>query len=336
MKRIFSVLLTGAMLLSMVPAQAAEEPIINNDFESGELGFSVRGTAEVAISTDTARSGTSSMLVSGRGANGWEGVNTSIVNDIKLDETYYGQMYVKAATPGESFTVKMSIDMEDETGAQYPQIGSAKVNSNEWTLIEGTWTADYQGNLKSMNLDLETDEDGIGKSFYVDDIFFAHDSVSKPQDIQLPQAYEAHLTYSGIQLPPAAAQTPYAKNVEKMMALGVVEGYPDGSFLPDNKVTRAEFLTMLLRLFNINMPASTQSRYTDVPADHYASGAIEWATASGICSGYGDGLFGPDDNVTYAQAVKMLMSTMGYSFVAEQNGGYPNGYIPQQMPKIYT
>lgn len=327
MKRIFSVLLTGAMLLSMVPAQAAEEPIINNDFESGELGFSVRGTAEVAISTDTARSGTSSMLVSGRGANGWEGVNTSIVNDIKLDETYYGQMYVKAATPGESFTVKMSIDMEDETGAQYPQIGSAKVNSNEWTLIEGTWTADYQGNLKSMNLDLETDEDGIGKSFYVDDIFFAHDSVSKPQNIQLPQESEADLTYSGIQLPSDVAETEYAKNVEKMMALGVVEGYPDGSFLPDNKVTRAEFLTMLLRLFNINMPASTQSRYTDVPADHYASGAIEWATASGICSGYGDGLFGPDDNVTYAQAVKMLMSTMGYSFVAEQNGGYPNGYI---------
>ncbi len=327
MKRIFSILLTGVMLFSMIPAQAKEEPIINNDFESGELDFSVRGTAAVEISTDTAHSGTSSMLVSGRGANGWEGVNKSIVNDIKLDETYYGQMYVKAATPGESFTVKMSIDMEDEAGSDYPQIGSAKVNSNEWTLIEGTWTADYQGNLKSMNLDLETDSDGIGKSFYVDDIFFAHDSVSKPQNIQLPQEQDSDLSYSGIKLPSDVADTEYAANVEKMMALGVVEGYPDGTFMPENKVTRAEFLTMLLRLFNINMPASTKSQYSDVPADHYASGAIEWATDSGICSGYGEGLFGPDDNVTYAQAVKMLLSTMGYSYVAEQNGGYPNGYI---------
>ncbi len=315
------------MILSTVPVLAAEEPIINNDFESGELGFSVRGTAAAAISTDTARSGTSSMLVSGRGSNGWEGVSMSIVNDVKLDETYYGQMYVKAATPGESFTVKMSIDLEDETGPDYPQIGSAKVNSSEWTLIEGTWTVDYQGNLKSMNLDLETDEDGIGKSFYVDDIFFAHESVSKPQNVQLPQQESVKTTYSGIELPSDAAETDYAEDVEKMMALGVVEGYPDGTFKPENKVTRAEFLTMLLRLFNMENLASAESGYTDVPADHFASGAIAWATGNGICSGYGGGLFGPDDNVTYAQAVKMLMSTMGYSFVAEKNGGYPNGYM---------
>ena len=327
MKRIFSVLLAGAMLLSSAPVLAAEEPIINNDFESGELGFSVRGTASVEISTDAAHSGTSSMLVSGRGANGWEGVNTSIVNDIKLDETYYGQMYVKAATPGESFTVKMSIDMEDETGAQYPQIGSAKVNSSDWTLIEGTWTADYQGNLKSMNLDLETDEDGIGKSFYVDDVFLAHESVTKPQNIQIPQDTNADVTYSGIKLPSDAAETEYSSDIEKMMALGVVEGYPDGTFQPENKVTRAEYLTMLLRLFDIAMPGSSVSKYTDVAEDHFASGAIEWASGIGICSGYGDGRFGPEDNVTYAQAVKMLMSTMGYSTIAEMNGGYPTGYI---------
>lgn len=327
MKRIISVLITGAVLLGAVPAMAAEQPIINNDFESGELGFSVRGTAAAAISTDTAHSGTSSMLVSGRGANGWEGVNISIMNDIKLDETYYGQMYVKAATPGESFTVKMSVDLEDESGSDYPQIGSAKVNSSEWTLIEGTWTVDYQGNLKSMNLDLETDEDGIGKSFYVDDVFFAHESVSKPQPLPVQPVEQAKVTYSGIELPSDVEDTEYAEDVEKMMALGVVEGYPDGTFGPENKVTRAEFLTMLLRLLNVNMPESTVSSYTDVPTDHFACSAIEWATSSGICSGYGDGLFGPDDNVTYAQAVKMLISTMGYSYRAEQNGGYPNGYI---------
>lgn len=328
MRKIISAMLAGAMLIGTAPVLAAEEPIINNDFESGEAGFAARGTAEASISYDTAHSGSASLLVSGRGGNAWEGVNTSVVNDIKLDETYYGQMYVKAAVEGESFTVKMSIDFEDETGNQYPQIGQAKVSSSEWTLIEGTWKAEYQGNLKALNIDLETDDSGIGKSFYVDDIYFAHESAGKPAVIVTPtEDPNANMTLSGIKLPPDAAETAQAESIEKLMALGVVNGYPDGSFKPENKVTRAEFLTMLLRLLRIDMPRAGASGYTDVPDDHFASGAIAWATGSGVCDGYGDGMFGPEDTVTYPQAIKMLMSTLGYATVAENNGGYPNGYM---------
>ncbi len=328
MKRILSILLVGTMLLSTVPSFAAEQPIINNDFENGELGFSVRGTAAMEISTDTAHSGTSSMLIKDRGSNGWEGVNTSVINDIKLDETYYGQMYVKAATPGDSFTVKMSLDLEDATGSQYPQMASAVVNSNEWILIAGTWKADYQGNLNTINVDIETDDDGAGKSFYVDDVFFAHSSVSKPSTIITPQTEQTKgISYSGIEIPEDVAETSYLTNVEKLMALGVVNGYPDGTFKPENSVTRAEFLTMLLRLLKLEMTSGSTSQYTDVAPDHFAAGAIEWATNSGICDGYGDGLFGPEDKVTYAQAVKMLLGCMGYATVAESNGGYPDGYI---------
>lgn len=327
MKRIFSGLIAGAMLLSVVPVLAAEEPIIYNDFESGELGFGVRGTATVELSADTAHSGGMSMLISGRGTNAWEGVNRSIVNDIKLDETYYGQMYVKAATPGESFTVKMSLDLEDERGYDYPQVGSATVNSSEWTLVEGTWKADYQGNLKALNIDLETDENGAGKSFYVDDVFFAHESVSKPKAVEtIPESNEKKLTYSGIAMPSDVEGTACAEDVEKLMAMGVISGYPDGSFKPENQVTRAEYLTMLLRLLKIEAP-SGKSGYSDVADDHFASGAIAWATGVGICEGYGDGIFGPENPVTYAQAVKMLMSVMGYSVAAERNGGYPQGYM---------
>lgn len=40
----------------------------------------------------------------------------------------------------------------------------------------------------------------------------------------------------------------------------------------------------------------------------------------------GDGTFKPDEYITYQQAIKMIVSALGYSVVAERNGGYPHGY----------
>lgn len=328
MKRILSILICGAMLSGIVPAMAAESPIINNNFEEGDIGFSQRGTVTIERSSVTANSGSNSMLLKDRGSESWEGASASIVNDVKLDETYNAQMYVKAADEDAHFTVKMSLELEDADGMQYPLIAQAAVNGSGWTLLEGSWTADYQGNLKVLNFNIETDTDGKGKSFYVDDVFFAHQSVGKPKnesDILADTASE--LTYSGIKLPTDAEGTGWSGDVEKLMALGVTDGYPDGEFKPDNNVTRAEYLTMLSRLLRMEPIQSAGNRYVDVPADHWANSAVEMMAVLGVCDGYGDGRFGPEDNVTYAQAVKMLLSVLGFSAIAEINGGYPDGYM---------
>lgn len=328
MKRILSILICGAMLSGIVPAMAAESPIINNNFEEGDIGFSQRGTVTIEKSAVTANSGSSSMLLKDRGSESWEGASASIVNDVKLDETYNAQMYVKAADEDAHFTVKMSLELEDADGMQYPLVAQATVNGSDWTLIEGSWTADYQGNLKVLNFNIETDSDGNGKSFYVDDVFFAHQSVGKPKneaDILADTASE--LTYSGIKLPTDAEGAEWSEDVEKLMALGVTDGYPDGEFKPDNNVTRAEYLTMLARLLRMEPIQSTGNRYIDVPEDHWANSAVEMMAVLGVCDGYGDGRFGPEDNVTYAQAVKMLLGVLGFSAVAELKGGYPDGYM---------
>lgn len=327
MKRIFSILLVFAMCVGMLPVYAAEEPIINNDFENGEVGFGARGTAAVELSKEVAYSGSNSMLLTGRGSNAWEGAGVSIANGVKLDETYYGQMYVKAADEGASFTVKMSLELTDDTKTDYPQMGAAKVNGTSWTLVEGTWTADYTGNLKTLNFNIETDDAGTGKAFYVDNVFFAHESVSVPKVTQTePVVKKENISYSGNKIAEDILDRDY-KDIDKMMSLGVISGYPDGSFKPDNDVTRAEFLVMLMRMLKMDNLTASESKYTDVQDDHFARGAIEAATSLGICHGYGNGKFGPDDHVTYVQAVKMLMSTMGYAFIADEKGGYPNGYM---------
>lgn len=328
MKKIISLLAAFSVVAGMglSTVNAAELGIIvNTNFEEDTAGFNARGTATVVTSTDTSNSGSSCMLVSDRGANAWEGASRGITG-IKLDETYKVSAYVKAATPGDSFEVKLSLELTDFNGTDYPQIASATITSDSWTLLEGTWKADYTGNLETLNLNLETSDNGIGKSFYVDDLSFASTSVKLP-DVEVAPEQVIERTYSGVELAKDVVDTKYARSIEIMQILGVMDGYPDGTFKPENTVTRAEFVTMLLRLMNDSTSVMTTTEFTDVPESHFANGYIGYAVSRGLCNGYGGGLFGPDDTVTYAQAVKMLMSMMGYEQEAVQRGGYPNGYM---------
>ncbi len=327
MKKIISLITAAAVScgIGLTSAYAEGEIILNSSFEDGTAGFNMRGTASVDMSSDTAHSGESSLLVGDRGGDAWNGASRGI-SGIKLDDTYRAMAYVKAAEPGESFEVKLTLELTDYNGTDYPQIATAMVNSESWTLIEGTWKANYTGNLSVLNLNLETSDNGIGKSFYVDDIFFAESSAKQPQ-LAEPPAQPKKITYSGIELASDVIGTPYERSIEMMQTLGVMDGYPDGTFRPEAPVTRAEFVTMLLRFMNAGSMQSPTTEFSDVPPSHFANGYIGYAVSRGICEGYGDGIFGPDDTVTYAQAVKMLMSVMGYGMVAEQSGGYPDGYL---------
>ena len=108
--------------------------------------------------------------------------------------------------------------------------------------------------------------------------------------------------------------------------LGIINGYPDGTFKPDNTITRAEFAAIVARAFKLeDKPVTTE--FTDVPSTHWATGNIGAAYAAGIINGYGDGTFGPEDPIKEEQAVKMVVAALGYSDDAVAKGGYPMGYI---------
>ena len=123
----------------------------------------------------------------------------------------------------------------------------------------------------------------------------------------------------------------YATAVNTLVALKVINGYEDGTFLPDNLITRAEATKVMVAALNQidsaeSMKGST--KFTDVEAKHeWATGFINAGVQAGYINGMGDGTFAPDANVTYAQMVKMLVSAMGYNEYAEFLGGYPNGFI---------
>lgn len=121
--------------------------------------------------------------------------------------------------------------------------------------------------------------------------------------------------------------------------LSIIKGYEDGTFKPDETVTRAEMAAIICRTLGYESQAQSSmgtTVFTDVAADHWASGYVNVAQAQGIINGYGNGLFGPEDKVTYEQAVKMIVSALGYDLAAAQKGGYPTGYLAIASSKGVT
>lgn len=93
--------------------------------------------------------------------------------------------------------------------------------------------------------------------------------------------------------------------VGKALYRKLVSGYPDGTFRPDEKMTRAEFATLLWNMEG--KPSTTKSEpFRDVaPSDWYCK-AVTWAYSMGYVSGTSEHEFSPDDYITREQAVTIL------------------------------
>ncbi len=130
--------------------------------------------------------------------------------------------------------------------------------------------------------------------------------------------------------PDVDADANYASAVELLSALKILQGDENGNFNPDNTITRAEYAAVVCRALGMENAANSAKGatiFTDVAADHWATGYINLATQQGIVNGKGNGIFDPEGNVTYAEAVKMLVVALGYEPMASQRGGYPTGYL---------
>ncbi len=121
----------------------------------------------------------------------------------------------------------------------------------------------------------------------------------------------------------------YAQAVETLNALEIMIGDEKGNFNPDASITRAEAAAIVVRLKAQGDLAAVAgaTAFTDVPADHWAAGYVNFAQQSGIINGYGDGTFGPSNPVTYEQIIKMIVAALGRTPQAEALGGYPSGYL---------
>jgi S-layer family protein len=130
-------------------------------------------------------------------------------------------------------------------------------------------------------------------------------------------------------VPTDVVGTEYEKAVSRLVAFDVLNGYKDGTYLPEQDVTRAEFAKILVEALGIgNAASAAQGKVTfpDVTASHWASGYINVASGQGLIEGFPNGNFQPNDQVTYAEALTMLVRALGYqdSFL---KGEWPGSHI---------
>ena len=103
--------------------------------------------------------------------------------------------------------------------------------------------------------------------------------------------------------------------VDTLIELGVINGYTDGSFKPNDTVTRAEMAKMIYVLRTGNSDASAynndKTTFTDIKG-HWARGYVKYCQSLGIIAGQSATTFAPDQTVTAQEAAKMLLVTLGY------------------------
>jgi hypothetical protein len=123
-------------------------------------------------------------------------------------------------------------------------------------------------------------------------------------------------------------------SIERFSGYGVVQG-SDGSFNPNNSITRAELATIMVNL--LQLPAAESAGFTDVPAGAWYEDAVNSCYAAGVIKGYGDGTFGPNDKITRQDSMIMLCRALGIQEVENPDlSGYEDAASVSNYAKGYV
>ena len=106
----------------------------------------------------------------------------------------------------------------------------------------------------------------------------------------------------------------YSAFVGYLEKYNIISGYEDGTFRPDESITRAEFVAMTVRfnsLFNEVKKDGYTVKYTDVASNYWAYSDIAYAKNVGWLNGYADGTFKGDNAITRAEVVTVVNKATG-------------------------
>ncbi|MDZ8228074.1 S-layer homology domain-containing protein [Nostoc sp. ChiVER01] len=106
--------------------------------------------------------------------------------------------------------------------------------------------------------------------------------------------------------------------IDVLSSRGILKGFPDYSFRPNQPVNRAEFATILQKAFN-QEPSKSAIAFQDVPAKFWANSAIDQAISAGFLKGYPKKTFKPQQNITRVQVLVALVSGLNLKKPTSQN-----------------
>lgn len=123
--------------------------------------------------------------------------------------------------------------------------------------------------------------------------------------------------------------------INELVQKGYITGYGDGSLGLNNKITRAEFVTIIARAVEAQESSISTIRYVDsgfkdVNPVAWYNPYVVIASTRGIINGYPDVTFKPDKDVSYQEAITMLVRTVLEPYerlIVDNSGNYPQNYI---------
>lgn len=163
-----------------------------------------------------------------------------------------------------------------------------------------TYTARWSREVGDL---LNTEEHVAYMSGYNTGLFLPNKSVTRAEAVTMFYKLLLSSDWEKKSFPDVPSNQWYAEAVETLAGLGVVSGYEDGTFGPNKNITRAEFVTIAMAFSTLETGKST---FSDVADTSWAAPYIYSASKQGWISGYTDGTFGPNKNITRAEAVSII------------------------------
>lgn len=119
--------------------------------------------------------------------------------------------------------------------------------------------------------------------------------------------------------------------IKEWANIGYISGYPDGTFLPDNSITRAEFLTLVNKIFKFEN--KTNINFIDVRPDYWAYSEIQKGISAGYVSGDKNGTLRPDDFITRQEAAVIINKLLDNTEITENKPNFKDAYDIDEWAK---
>ncbi|OGC07149.1 hypothetical protein A2230_06410 [candidate division WOR-1 bacterium RIFOXYA2_FULL_36_21] len=126
-----------------------------------------------------------------------------------------------------------------------------------------------------------------------------------------------------------------APYIKEAIAMGLVQGYPDGNFRPNNKISKAEAITVLARYDRLPLEKVEQKPFSDVAVDNWAAKYVQAAKNAGVLSYVKKGSLGVKQDVTRAEAIEMMSKTSMAGALIKELFSWEKGFrLKKEKPMI--
>ncbi|MBR1443888.1 MAG: S-layer homology domain-containing protein [Firmicutes bacterium] len=224
------------------------------------------------------------------------------ITETSTEKTSTAETQSEKATDPVMHNIYYTITAEAGAGGSISPSGKTNVvagNSKEYTIIP------YNG-YKISNVTVNGNSVGAVDKYRFENVNDNADISVSFEAVEKEKPNENVMEGNYVSFPDLTdhwAKEPVGYLAEK----NIVKGAENGMFLPENNITRAEFVTMLAKISGDDISGYTNSPFGDVDYDDWFMPYVEWARTNGIVAGIRDGVFAPKEKITREQMAFIIV-----------------------------